>query len=78
MWQELSVKECYPKAVATLPGLIDYLPDPWGKDKNDPTANTINDDDFGKKTMFLNAYLIGKLNTTLHEKTVSVEHKNGF
>ena len=35
-WNELSVKECYPKAVATLPGLIDYLPDPWGKDQRLP------------------------------------------
>jgi hypothetical protein len=35
-WNELSVKECYPKAVETLPGLIDYLPDPWGKDKRLP------------------------------------------
>ena len=31
-WNELSVKECYPKAIETLPGLRDYLPEPYGKD----------------------------------------------
>ena len=33
---ELSVKECYHKAIEQLPGLEDYLPDPWGKDKRLP------------------------------------------
>ena len=30
------MKYCYPKAVETLPGLIDYLPDPFGKDQRLP------------------------------------------
>ena len=31
-WPELSVKECYPKAIKNLPDLAAHLPDKWGKD----------------------------------------------
>ena len=30
------------------------------------------------KTVFLNAHLTGKLNTDLHNRTLGIEHKNGF
>ena len=33
---------------------------------------------FYQRTTFLNAYLISKLNTSLHHKTVGVEHRNVF
>ena len=33
---ELAIKECYPNAIKNLPGLVNYLPDPWGKDKRLP------------------------------------------
>ena len=36
------------------------------------------DDPFHQRTTFLNAYLIGRLNTSLHDKAVGVEHRNGF
>ena len=35
-WPQLSVRECYPLAIKELPGLVDYLPDPWGKDNRLP------------------------------------------
>ena len=35
-WPELSVKECYPKAIKILPKLESYLPSPWGKDQRLP------------------------------------------
>ena len=35
-WPELSLKECYPKAIQHLPKLAEYLPDPWGKDNRLP------------------------------------------
>ena len=35
-FSELSVKECYPKAIDALPELKHYLPDPWGKEKKLP------------------------------------------
>ena len=31
-----------------------------------------------QRTTFLNAYLVSKLNTSLHDKVVRVEHRNGF
>ena len=33
---------------------------------------------FQERTTFLNAFLVGKLNSNLHDKTVGVEHRNGF
>ena len=33
---------------------------------------------FAEKSKFLYAYLVSKLNTDLHDKTVGVEHKNGL
>ena len=33
---------------------------------------------FQQRTTFLNAYLINKLSTSLHDRTVGVEHHNGF
>ena len=33
---ELYVKECYHRAVSALPGLVDYLPDPYGEDNRLP------------------------------------------
>ena len=41
-------------------------------------AAVISDYGFGTETTFLNANLIGKLNTKLRDKTVSVEHKDMF
>ena len=38
-------------------------------------AAVISDYNFGTKTAFFNAYFIGKLNTTLRDKTVSVDQK---
>ena len=35
-WPELSVKECYPKAIKNLPNLALHLPEPWGKDRRLP------------------------------------------
>ena len=35
-WPELSVKNCYHEAVESLPGLLDYLPDPHGKEQKLP------------------------------------------
>ena len=49
--------------------------DPW---LNDEHASSIDQYDFSQRTLFLNAYLIGKLNTDLHDKTISVEHQNDF
>ena len=45
-WPELSVKECYPKAIKNLPNLAIHLPDPWGRD------NRLPERDFFWKTMF--------------------------
>ena len=36
------------------------------------------DDLFYQRLTFLNAYLISKLDTSLHDRTVGVEHHNGF
>jgi len=33
---------------------------------------------FQQRTTFFNAYLINKLSTSLHDRTVGVEHHNGF
>ena len=33
---------------------------------------------FQQQTTFFNAYLINKLSTSLHDRTVGVEHHNGF
>ena len=33
---------------------------------------------FYEKTVFLNAYLVGKLSSDLHNRTLGIEHKNGF
>ena len=33
---------------------------------------------FHERTTYLNAYLVSKLNSNLHDKTVGVEHRNGF
>ena len=51
--------------------------DRYLSEQYDVTVDGENDYNFNSKTVFLNAYLIGKLNTSLHDKTVSVEHKNG-
>ena len=45
-WNELSVKACYPKAIQALPGIKEYLPDPWGKD------NRLPERDFFWKVMY--------------------------
>ena len=52
--------------------------DRYLSEQYDVTVDGENDYNFNSKTVFLNAYLIGKLNTSLHDKTVSVEHTNGF
>jgi hypothetical protein len=33
---------------------------------------------FHERTTYLNAYLVSKLNSNLHDKTAGVEHRNGF
>ena len=33
---------------------------------------------FQQRTTFFNAYLINKLSTSLHDRTIGVEHHNGF
>jgi hypothetical protein len=35
-WPELSVKNCYHNAVQGLPELLNYLPDPHGKEQRLP------------------------------------------
>ena len=45
-----------------------------------PTAPLSSEMDypFQQRTTFFNAYLINKLSTSLHDRTVGIEHHNGF
>ena len=57
--------------------------DPWqvGLTRSSETRAILIDPtkwDFAKKSRWLYTYLLGKLNTELHSKTVGVEGKNGF
>ena len=35
-WSELSVKNCYPTVVKNRPEVLEYLPDPYGKEQRLP------------------------------------------
>ena len=48
-------------------------PDPWYKKKD-----LLNDCVFDKKSRFLYTFLLSRLNTELHGKTLGIEGRNGF